>query len=162
MVNYENTFGQLVDEDTHYEIWFLLTHTRYAVYRTIELELQQYSLTPEQAQVLSMIQYPEEEITPAILARLMFMKPHTVSSMVHRMEIKGLVKSIKDPYLNNITRIILTERGRKAYELSSRHGPVHRIMGSLNDEETNQLQQILNKILTKAGEELGWDFDSSE
>jgi DNA-binding MarR family transcriptional regulator len=156
MADYMETIKQLSRGDKHLESWLLLSRARYVVYRVRERELRRYNLSPENAQVLAILQSDTEvKSTQANLARLGLLKPHTMSAMLRRMEKKGLIKRQKDLERKNLIRVTLTEKGRKAYELTSKRGPIHRIMGTLNEKENEQFYRILNKILIKAGEELG-------
>jgi DNA-binding MarR family transcriptional regulator len=154
-INYQETIKQFAQGDKDYELWLLLTWARHAVYRARETELQRYKLTPEQARILSILQYSKDVVTPALLAKLMLLKPHTVSALVNRMEKKGLVKKTRDLDRKNMIRVTLTENGMKSYKLMSKMGPIHRIMGVLGKEEGDQLYGALTKILNKASEELG-------
>src|SRR5512139_3105662 len=96
MIDYERTFEQFAEDDQDYELWLLLTWARYAVYRAREKELFKHHFTPEQARILAILHNSKDSITPAMLARLMLLKPHTVSALINRMEKKGLVKKNHD------------------------------------------------------------------
>jgi DNA-binding MarR family transcriptional regulator len=159
MVNYEETIRQFAEGDKDYELWLLLTRARYAVYRARERELQRYGLTPEQAQVLAILHYSEEKVSPGSLAQLVLLKPHTMSALINRMEKKGLVKKVNDLERKNMVRVTLTEKGKKAHEITSKRSPIHHVMSVLSEEESEQFHQTLNKILNKAGEELGLNRD---
>jgi len=155
MINYQETIKRFARGDKDYELWLLLSWARHAVYRARETELQRYNLTPEQARILSILQHSEDVVTPALLAKMMLLKPHTVSALVNRMEKKGLVKKTRDLDRRNMIRVTMTENGAKAYKYMAKMGPIHRIMGALTPEEGEQLTSGLTKILNKAGEELG-------
>jgi len=45
---------------------------------------------------------------------------------------RGLVKKVKDLDRKNLVRVVMTEKGKKTYELSTKRGPIHRIMSTLN------------------------------
>jgi MarR family transcriptional regulator, organic hydroperoxide resistance regulator len=145
------------DEDQ--DLWVLFTRARYAVFRARERELQRYGITPEQAQLLFVAQAIESEATPAKISRLILRQPHTVSAIVDRMEKKGLVKKVKDLDRKNMIRVVLTDKGQKAYEMTSKRGPIHRIMHTLNDKERGQFRSYLERLMGKAREELGLDRD---
>jgi MarR family transcriptional regulator, organic hydroperoxide resistance regulator len=155
------------DEETRYfsygdedqDLWVLFTRARYATFRARERELQRYGITPEQAQLLFVAQAIESEATPARISRLILRQPHTVSAIVDRMEKKGLVKKVKDLDRKNMVRVVLTEKGQKAYEMTSKRGPIHRIMHTLNDEERANFRGYLERVMGKAREELGLDRD---
>jgi len=145
------------DED--HDLWVFLTHTRYAIYRAREKELQRYGISPEQAGVLFIVQALGNRATPSEIARFIVRQPHTVSALIERMEKKGFIKKVHDLDKKNLVRVSLTEKGQKTYEYSTKRGPIHRIMGVLNAEERAQLLRILEKLNNQARKELGLDGD---
>lgn len=145
------------DED--HDLWVFLTHTRYAIYRAREKELQRYGISPEQAGVLFIVQALGNRATPSEIARFIVRQPHTVSALIERMEKKGFIKKVHDLDKKNLVRVSLTEKGQKTYEYSTKRGPIHRIMGVLNAEERAQLLKILEKLNNQARKELGLDGD---
>jgi DNA-binding MarR family transcriptional regulator len=72
---------------------------------------------------------------------------------------RGLIKKFKDLDRKNLVRIEITEKGMKAYEQSTKRGPIHRIMGKLSPEEKKQVRQSLEKIYNQARKEIGLDID---
>jgi MarR family transcriptional regulator, organic hydroperoxide resistance regulator len=146
-------------EDEDQDLWLLLTHTRYAVFRAREKELQRYGVSPEQVSLLFVVQALGNKATPAAISRHIIRQPHTVSALVDRMARRGLVKKVKDLDRKNLVRVVMTEKGKKTYELSTKRGPIHRIMGSLNEDEKKDFRDYLQKLLIKARKEIGLDRD---
>lgn len=146
-------------EDEDQDLWLLLTHTRYAVFRAREKELLRYGVSPEQVGLLFVVQALGNRATPAALSRHIIRQPHTVSALVDRMARRGLVKKVKDLDRKNLVRVVMTEKGKKTYELSTRRGPIHRIMNTLSEEEKTEFRVYLEKLLTKARKEIGLDRD---
>jgi DNA-binding MarR family transcriptional regulator len=159
-MEYEESAKFFSSEDEDQDLWFLLTHTRYAIFRAREKELQRYGLTPEQVSLLFVVQALGEKATPAELSRSLLRQPHTVSALVERMEKRGLVKKLKDLDRKNLVRVAITDKGRKAFEQSSKRGPIHRIMGELNQREKKIMRKYLETIFAKARKELGMDRDN--
>ncbi len=145
------------DEDQ--DLWLFLTHTRYAIYRAREKELQRYGVSPEQVGVLFIVQSLGNRATPSEISRFIVRQPHTVSALIERMEEKGLIKKFHDLDKKNLVRVSLTEKGQKVYDLSTKRGPIHRVMGVLDSLERGQLLKILDKLNTAARKELGLDVD---
>lgn len=144
-------------EDEDQDLWLLLTHTRYAVFRAREKELQRYGITPEQVSLLFVVQAKNNKVTPADLARYLLRQPHTVSALVDRMAKRGMVKKVKDLERKNLVRVAITEKGQRAYEQSTKRGPIHRIMGELSQEEKRKFRRYLETIYAKARQEIGMD-----
>lgn len=145
--------------DPDHDLWMFLTHTRYAIYRARERELQRYGISPEQVGVLFIIQALENKGTPSEISRYIMRQPHTVSALIDRMEEKGLVKKYNDLEKRNLVRVSITDKGFQAYELSKKRGPIHRIMAVLTDDERSQLRELLRKLQGEARRELGLDAD---
>ncbi len=146
-------------EDEDQDLWLLFTHARYAVFRAREKELQRYGVSPEQVGVLFVVQALGNKATPAAIARHIIRQPHTVSALVDRMSKRGLVKKVKDLDRKNLVRVVMTEKGKKTYDISTKRGPIHRILGSLNVEEKKEFRAYLERILAKARKEIGLDQD---
>ena len=144
-------------EDKDQDLWLLLTHTRYAIFRAREKELQRYGVSPEQVGLMFVVQAMGNKATPAALSRHILRQPHTVSALVDRMARRGLVKKVKDLERKNLVRVVMTEKGQKTYDLSTKRGPIHRIMNTLTDEEKKQFKDYLEKLMVKARKEIGLD-----
>jgi DNA-binding MarR family transcriptional regulator len=145
--------------DVDHDLWMFLTHTRYAIYRAREKELQRYGVSPEQVGVLFIVQALGIRATPSEISRFIMRQPHTVSALIERMEEKGFIKKVHDLDKKNLVRVALTDKGQKTYELSTKRGPIHRIMNTLSQDERGQLLKILEKLNGQARKELGMDFD---
>jgi DNA-binding MarR family transcriptional regulator len=143
--------------DADHDLWMLLTHTRYAIYRSREKELLRYGVSPEQVGVMFIVQALGSRATPSVIARFILRQPHTVSALIERMVEKGFVKKDHDLDKRNLVRVSLTDKGQKVYEYSTKRGPIHRIMGVLSQDERTQLQGLLGKLHQQARKEIGMD-----
>lgn len=152
---YEDSTKFFKAEDEDQDLWLLLTHTRYAIFRARELELQRYGITPEQVSLLFVVQALDKKATPTALARYLLRQPHTESALVARMEKRGLVKKVKDLDRKNLIRVAITEKGHTAFEQSTKRGPIHRIIGELNGQEKKQFRKYLETIFAAARKETG-------
>jgi MarR family transcriptional regulator, organic hydroperoxide resistance regulator len=146
-------------EDEDQDLWLLLTHARYAIFRAREKELQRYGVSPEQVGLLFVVQALGNKATPAALARHIIRQPHTVSALVDRMARRGLVKKVKDLDRKNLVRVVMTEKGKKTYDVSTKRGPIHRIFATMTTEEKRVFRKQLEKLLATARKEIGLDRD---
>jgi MarR family transcriptional regulator, organic hydroperoxide resistance regulator len=158
-MEYDESVKFYATEDKDQDLWFLLTHTRYAIFRAREKELQRYGVSPEQVGLLFVVQALGNKATPASLSRHLIRQPHTVSALVDRMARRGLVKKVKDLDRKNLVRVVMTEKGQKTYDISTKRGPIHRILNTLTEEEKVVFKDILERLLTKARKEIGLDRD---
>ena len=144
-----------VFSDSDYVLWYWLYQTRDAIYEARKKELQSIGITtPIRAAVLFRVQALDDKATPSELARWLFRKPHTISSLLTRMEKEGLVRRTKDASRKGVIRIALTEKGEQAYYKAVRSGALHEIMSCLSEEEQLQLQKYLEKLRDQALEVL--------
>ena len=158
-LDYDERAKFFSDGDEYQDLYLLFARARYLTFRARERELQRYGLTPEQSQVLFVTQALKNKATPAAISRLLLRQPHTVSAIVDRMSKKGLIKKTKDLERKNMVRVSLTDKGKEAYELTTKRGPIHRILGTLNKEERKAFHGYLERVLSRSREELGMDRD---
>jgi MarR family transcriptional regulator, organic hydroperoxide resistance regulator len=158
-MEYDEAAKFFSDEDKDQDLWLLLTHARYAIFRAREKELQRYGISPEQASLLFTVRAMENKATPAALARYLLRQPHTISALVDRMTQKGLVKKAKDLERRNLVRVAITEKGQKAYDNSVKRGSIRRIMSTLSPEEKKKFREYLEKLYGQARKEIGMDID---
>jgi DNA-binding MarR family transcriptional regulator len=156
-MEYDESAKFFVAEDEAQDLWLLLTHARYALFRAREKELQRYGISPEQASLLFAVRAMGNKATPGALSRLLLRQPHTVSALINRAAKKGLVKKVRDFDRKNQFRVVITEKGQLTYEQSTKRGPIHRVIGSLNAKEKRAFRRNLEKIFAKARQEIGMD-----
>ncbi len=151
-------FFKSKDED--HDLWLLFNRARYAVYRVREKELQRYGITPEQANLLLNVVAMGNKAYPAKLSQLLLRQPHSMSELLGRMAKSGLIKKGKDLDFKKRVRVMITEKGQRAYELSTGRGPIHRIMGALSEAEKKEFRRYLEKIYAQALREMKAEFDN--
>ncbi len=138
-----------------YALWMLIVQTRDAIRKARQKELDRYSVSSRQSGVLSAIHSIGNKATPAKISRWVLWEPHTVSEILSRMEKKGLVRKVKDLDRKNQVRIVLTEKGRKAYRQASKRESIKAIMSSLSEEERQQLAASLQRLRGEALKVMG-------
>jgi DNA-binding MarR family transcriptional regulator len=136
--------------DQDYNLWILLAQTRDAILKARQKELDQYGISTSQAAVLFVIQAIGDRATPAEISRWLFREPHSVSTLLSRMEKQGLVRKVKDLDRKNLVRVVITEKGREAYYQSTKRESIRGIMSSLSEEERQQLTSSLRKLRDEA------------
>ena len=143
------------DGDRDQDLYSILLMARSLVFRAREIELEEIDMTPEQTAILFFVRIMKDRATPAEISRAVIRQPHTVSSIVDRMEKKGLVEKVKDLSYKNMVRIKITDKGEEMYRRSTKRRAIHNILSVLNDEERSQLNNSLEKLIVRAGKELG-------
>ena len=154
----DNSKGENMD-DLHsgedYILWVLIAQTRRAMLKARKKELVKYRLTPERGRVLLVAQAAGSDATPGTIARWLVREPHSISECVATMEKQGLVKKTDNVKRKNSVIVVLTEKGRKAYDQSAKLECVHRIMACLSGEKRQQLKSILWTLRDSALKEIG-------
>ena len=142
------------DSDEDFTLWFLLRQACDATLRARDRELSQYDISVEEAAVLFVVQANGERATPSEISRWLFREPHSTSGLIIRMEKDGLVRKLNDLERKNMLRVVMTEKGREAYEKSTARESIHRIMSSLSQDERQLLRSCLERLRNEALKEL--------
>jgi DNA-binding MarR family transcriptional regulator len=147
-----------ITPDEDYELWRLLIYTREAIQKARADELAKYGITPRQSGILLAVDTISNNATPADIARFLKRDPSSITSLLKRMERKGLITKSNDLKKKNMIRITLTEKGRQVFYMTQNRRSLHRIFATLSEEEYKQTQSCLYKLLSKAYEETGDDL----
>jgi len=128
---------ELRERDERFGLWLQLVRTTDVIHRVRNDELVAGGL---------------DEIS-----RHLFRRSHGVSTIISRMENKGLVKKAKDLDRRNMVRVEMTEMGQKACDYAAKVLSIQRIMSALSEDERDELRILLNRLSDRAAEEAGID-----
>ncbi len=144
-------------DDPEINLYILLDQTRDLVTNAVELELKHLRMTQPQVKVLTMLSREDRPVTLDELANWTLKEFNSVSTLINRMEKKGLVRKIKkDGDLK--TYIALTEKGSDLYHRQVTERSIHLIFNELSEEEKKQLKDLLMKVRNTTRELMGLDF----
>jgi len=139
--------------DEHFGLWLRLVRTKDVIHRAREEELRAGGIeSSTQAAILFLVRELGDRATPAEISRHLFRRSHGISTIISRMESKGLVKKIKDLDRKNLVRVEVTENGWKAYDYAAKLTSIHRIMSTLSQKECHELNGLLDKLCDRASE----------
>lgn len=142
--------------DKIFRIWQLIFRTRDVLYKVQDKELQGAAgISAAMSGVLVFSQLLGNRATPAELARWLTKEPHNLSQLMARMEKKGLLTKTKDLPRKNQVRVELTSKGRQAYKYVAKRLTPYRMISFLSENEQGQLSSCLEKLRSRASEELG-------
>ncbi len=145
-----------LDED--FGLWLRLVRTKDVIHRAREQELLAGGVdSSTQAAILFLVRELGDRATPAEISRHLFRRSHGISTVISRMENKGLVRKVKDLDRKNLVRVEVTENGLKAYDYAAKLTSVHRIMSTLSQKERHKLNVLLDKLCDRAAEEVRID-----
>ena len=126
---------------TNYDLssWILLCQAIDDLVDYRARELAQYGITIRESEVLLAIQVSGSETTPSEISQQLHRSQHSIYSILNRMDEKELIRKTKDVRSRNNIRVSLTEKGKQAYEYSTRRESICRTMSVLSEEERIQL-----------------------
>lgn len=145
------------NNDADFRLWRLLDHTRYAISRSREMELAVCGLTPEQAYVLDILQANHGRTTINDLSERTLRRHHTVSTLIGRMEGKGLLIKEKDAGDARQYRIVITDKGIALYKQIKRQS-IMEAFSVLSAAEKADLSRYLSRLLVQSHKMLGRDI----
>ena len=146
--------GRKEATDSDYELWTLVLDARDIIFDIRERELAKYGITVRQVGILSIVNALGGNAKLAEIARVSNREANSISTIVQRMEKNGLIKKKRDLQKKNVIRVSLTEKGQEILPLANNRRSLHRIFASLSEAEIVQMKLCLNKLISKALQEL--------
>jgi len=123
---------------------------------TFESEIEQHGISAKSAGMIRLIYSIGPEATPSSIARKLYRRPHTISSLLTRMERNGLIEKSKDLRKRNQVRIRITQKGLEVYELWLEKATVlNNIISCLSADERSDLRDLLKKLERSSIEQAG-------
>jgi DNA-binding MarR family transcriptional regulator len=144
----------LFSEET-FELSRLLSITRDAIRKARQKELDQYNVHTRRATLLLAVQSLGDRATPVAIGKWLLRERHSVSELLSKMENDGLVKKIRDLDRRNRVRVVLTPKGLRLYEKSSKGTVFPGVISSLSQKERKHLKGCLRILMNEALKELG-------
>ncbi len=109
---------------------------------------RQFDLTEAQFNVLFALKYNPRSVTQTDLGKRLVISRASVTSVLDRLESKGLVRRVDVPDNRRIYHVALTEKGRRLIEELEPlyREKIHEVMGGFETRECRQLIAILERI----------------
>ncbi len=137
--------------DSKLDLIVLLDQVRYMATRARENELRTYGLTLIQASVLRLLRNAPEGKSLQEISGIVTRETNSVSSLISRMQDKGLVMKKRTRQGNGI-RVLITDKGRDVYNESVDRTLLSMLLSALSDQEQKDLYESLYKLKVKATE----------
>ncbi len=144
-------------EDAEINLYVLLDRTNSLVTNAIEMELKHLHTTQPQVRVLTMLSRENRPVTLEELANWTFKEFNSVSTLINRMEKKGLIKKAKKEG-DLKTYITLAEKGSNLYHKKVTERSIHLIFSKLSEPQKKQLDSLLTKVCDTTRDLLGIDY----
>jgi DNA-binding MarR family transcriptional regulator len=143
------------DEDIN--LYILLDQVDSIITNAVEMELKHLRLTQPQARVMAMLSRENHPVTIDELANWTLKEFNSVSTLINRMEKKGLVKKTRTPG-DMKAYISLTDKGTELYLNHVTERSIHLIFEKLSAEEKKKLEDTLKKVRDTTRDLLGMDY----
>ena len=137
------------DDDVDFTLWRFLNHTAFMINRSRQKELAQYGVTPEQAQVLDILHQGRGMATISDIVNITLRQHHSISTLVSRMAMQGLVKKVRNASDARRYNVTITERGRALFRAITRDS-ITEIFSCLSERDRQELDKGLKKLMEKA------------
>ncbi|MEQ4487228.1 MAG: MarR family transcriptional regulator [Dehalococcoides mccartyi] len=134
-------------ENKNIELFGIIMRTRNILYKLSKRNLHRLDISPEQSTILMVVKNSPTAPTPIQISRQLLREPHTIAINLKRMQSKELITLEQDSEWKNRIRVKLTEKGRQLCDESYAPEFFQEVFEDLNENETNQLKSILEKLL---------------
>jgi DNA-binding MarR family transcriptional regulator len=143
--------------DQDINLYILLDQTGSIITNAIELEIKHLRMTQPQVRALTMLSREDRPVTIDELANWTLKEFNSVSTLINRMEKKGLIKKAKKAGELK-TYVTLTEKGSNLYHKQVTERSIHLIFDKLTSEEKQRLDLILKKLRDTTRDLMGLDY----
>jgi MarR family transcriptional regulator, 2-MHQ and catechol-resistance regulon repressor len=146
------------------DAWMLLNQTYDSISHCKDIVSAKMGITMQQMGILMAIKFIDPPPTETQIAEWVDKKLNSVSTILDRMAIAGLVERVEDPQDRRTYRVRVTKKGQSfsKAEIEHRSELIKEIMGSLSEEETQTLIKLLTKVRMQALRHLQQDKSIKE
>ena len=147
--------------------WSLLHQSYSLIYKNLDQLMTKAGISQAQASVLVVLKSVGRPLPLSRLARLLVQEAQSVTSLVDRLEGRGLVHRVPDSHDRRVINVELTAEGEALFERlypGAQQG-VSDILGVLNARELHALTEALRKLRNRGADVLHLNrtpFDEAE
>ncbi len=143
--------------DPRISLHALLDRTRETISKAVELELGQSGVSGPQVKIMHTLAQGNDAMTLGDLASATIRELNSISTLISRMQKKGLVKKVRRPG-DEKTYVALTDKGRDIYNNTVTEQSIYLIYDALSDKQKRELRLLLDKLQSRARALLGLDY----
>lgn len=147
-MNQKNNNEENPADENDYQLWVMLDHLRYMIFLARKEELARYGVTPEQANILYVLRANENSCTINEIMGYTQRKHHSISTLVNRMEKRGLVTKRKASRGRKLN-IEITEKGHELIKTMKRDS-FSQIFKCLAEEDKEVLIAYLCRLINSS------------
>jgi DNA-binding MarR family transcriptional regulator len=145
-----------ISNDIDYQLWVMLDHLRYMIFKARKIELARYNISPEQAQILYTLGRINSLTINEMVAYTQH-EHHSISTLINRMAKKGLVNKVSIPGKGRRLKIVITEKGRETLGTMSRDS-FGKIFACLSVEDKQEMIVHLCRLIVSSYRALGKEY----
>ena len=143
--------------DNDYQLWIMLDHLRYMIFRARKIELTRCNITPQQAHILYILNRSGDSTTIDEMVEYTQHQHHSISTLINRMTKNGLVSKIKIPGKGRRLNIVITEKGQDLLKTMTRDS-LRKIFSCLLEEDKQEMIAHLCRLIVSAYRALGKEY----
>jgi len=143
-----------LSNDNDYQLWIMLDHLRYMIFRARKKELARYNITPEQAHILYILHRSGDSTTINEMVEYTQHQHHSISTLINRMVKRGLVSKIKIPDKGRRLNIVITKKGQELLQTITRDS-FGEIFKCLSEEDKQEMMAYLCRLIVSSYKALG-------
>jgi len=132
--------------DQDYNLFLLMHLALNAVSKARHYQVTGMGITHTEFLLLYTVSALGGSATPAEISRWMMRKPPTTSGLLNRMERNGLIKRRGHTKNRKLRKVVITRKGKEAYERAAQNDVMHTIMACLSEAEFKRLWALLEKL----------------
>jgi len=144
--------GKSTLTERNFGLRVLIGHVNHFLNLARQKELRQYNVAVRQYELLGVIYDLGSKATLAEIAKEIERKVNVVSRQAVLMEKDGLIKRAKYSSKSKLLRLELTQKGLDIVKLARKSKSLRVTFSFLSQEERQQIESILNRMLIKLRE----------
>ena len=139
------------DLDYDFKVWSIFNQASEAAIKVFDTALfRDFEISYIQLAVMYVIKTSSKPLSPTEISRILLREPHTMASLIKRMEKHGLVRITRDSQMKNIKRVSLTRKGKDTYAKAVVDETRFQLLSCLSAEEKEALLVISEKLRNEA------------
>lgn len=136
--------------DHNYNLVMLLGLTVANIDKALQRQARVSGLTATEYSLLILVKELGDRAIPAELARILLRKPPAITTLLNRMEKRGIVKRKTHPDNKNSKIVVMTKKGQEALELAGQRHILDEIISGMIFEKYEQLWDLLEELKDRA------------
>lgn len=138
----------MLDEQQKIDDWELLDQFSHHYRNLLNVSMQEIGIHRSQAKVLCRL-FVQDGMSQSEIAQALCLHGATITDILQRMEVAGLIYRRRDIQDNRLVRIYLTDSGREKEQAITRqiHKLESQMFAEMDTDEQLVLQQLLMKVI---------------